>query len=117
MSEERIDYWKVLNQECPGDEDAFWRSAYRRLKRLEMIKQYPPRLSLEVTRTQYAQEHLSTKVMVNGVKPHLQTDLAAPCPIGMQCMYKYRLINPWVIRDTSEAAGYYTTQGRSLRAV
>ena len=58
--------------------------AYRRLQLLEMIEQYPPRLSLEITRTQYAREHLRTNVMVNGVKPHLEIELAAPCPRGMQ---------------------------------
>ena len=84
MSEERIDYWKVLNQQCSGDEDAFWRSAYRRLQRLEIIKQYPPRLSLEITRTQHARGHLRTNIAVNGVKSHIEITLAAPCSTGMQ---------------------------------
>ena len=78
MSEERIDYWKVLNQQCSGDEDVFWRSAYRRLRRLETMKQYPPWLSLEITRTRHAREHLRTNIAVNGVKPHLEIELAAP---------------------------------------
>ena len=82
MSEERIDYWKVLDQECSGDKDAFWQSAYMRLERLETIMQYPPRLSLEITRTQYAREHLRTNITVNGVMPHLKIELAAPCPAG-----------------------------------
>ena len=83
MSEERIDYWKVLNHQCSADEDAFWRSAYRRLQRLETIKQYPPRLSLEITRTQHAREHLRTNIAVDGVKPHLEIELAAPCTAGI----------------------------------
>ena len=62
----------------------FWRQqAYKILKQLEELNQYPPRLTLEITRTQNAREHLKTDITVNGVEPELKIELTAPCPSGI----------------------------------
>ena len=54
------------------------------LKQLENHKQYPPRLSLEVFRSQHAQEHLKTDVTINGIEPQLICRLFTLCP-GIEC--------------------------------
>ena len=41
--------------------------------------QYPPCLSLEITRTQKACEHLRTDVTVKGVEPKVTIPISAPC--------------------------------------
>ena len=51
-----------------------------RLKQLEDDKQYPPRLSLEVVRSQHAREHLKTDVTINGIEPQLKCRLFTLCP-------------------------------------
>ena len=69
----------LLTQKCSGDFDEFWRNhAHKLLKQWEDMKQYPPRLSLEILRTQQAQEPLRTDVKVNGVKPELKIRVIAP---------------------------------------
>ena len=50
------------------------------LKQLEDFKQYPPRLSLEVFRSQHAQEYLETDVTMNGIEPQLICPLFTLCP-------------------------------------
>ena len=50
------------------------------LKQLENLKQYPPRLSLEVIRSQYARKHLRTDVTINGIEPPLKCQLFTLCP-------------------------------------
>ena len=50
---------------------------------MEELHQYPPRLTLEITRTQNAQEHLKTDVTMNGVEPELKIELIASCPSGI----------------------------------
>ena len=57
----------------------FWRNAYKTLQQWEVLKQYPPRLSLEITRTRNACEHLRTNVTVKGVEPAVTTQISAPC--------------------------------------
>ena len=54
------------------------------LKQLENHKQYPPRLSLEIFRSQHARKHLKTDVAINGIKPQLKCQLFALCP-GIEC--------------------------------
>ena len=69
----------LLTQNCSGDSVEFWQDhAYKLLKRWEDMKQYPPRLSLEILRTQDARKHLRTDVKVNGVKPELKIRMIAP---------------------------------------
>ena len=69
----------LLTQKCSGDFDEFWRNrAHKLLKQWEDMKQYPPRLSLEVVRTQQAREPLRTDVTVNGVEPELKIRVIAP---------------------------------------
>ena len=87
MPQETIDYQKTLEKEykkCSGDVAKFWNTtAPKMLRQWEELKQYPPRLSLKITRTQRAQEHLKTVVTVNGVEPQTETqlniELVAPC--------------------------------------
>ena len=55
------------------------------LKQLEDVKQYPPRLSLEVIRSQHAREHLRTDVTITGIKPQLIFELITLCP-GIECI-------------------------------
>lgn len=50
------------------------------LQQLEEIKDYPPRLILEIVRTEVAQRHLMTDVVVKGVDPQLRTQIYALCP-------------------------------------
>ena len=54
------------------------------LKWLENHKQYPPRLSLVVLRSQRAREHLRTDVTINGIEPQLKFTLFTLCP-GIEC--------------------------------
>ena len=62
-----------------GVSNEFWRDhAYKVLKQWEDMKQYPPRLSLEILRTQQARESLRTDVTVNGVEPELKIQVIAP---------------------------------------
>ena len=69
----------LLAQKCSGDSDEFWRNrAHKLLKRWEDMKQYPPRLSLEIQRTQDARKRLRTDVKVNGVEPELKVRMIAP---------------------------------------
>ena len=81
----------VIKKHCPVlQRKIFWRrKAYKVLKQLEELKQYPPRLTLEITRTQKVRENLKTDVLVNGVKPELKIELIAPCPSGIftACIY------------------------------
>ena len=87
IPQEMIDYRKTLEEEykkCSGDLAKFWNTvAPKILQQWEELRQYPPRLSLKITRTQRAQEHLKTVVTVNGVEPlqkkkQLDIDLVAP---------------------------------------
>ena len=69
----------LLAQKCSGDSDEFWRDhAHKVLKRWEDMKQYPPRLSLEILRTQQARELLRTVILLNGVEPELKIQIIAP---------------------------------------
>ena len=73
----------LLAQKCCGDSKKFWNDrAYKVLKQWEDMKQYPPRLSLEIVRTQQAQEPLRTDVTVNGVEPELKIRMIAPPYLG-----------------------------------
>ena len=54
------------------------------LKWLENHKQYPPRLSLVVLRSQHAREHLRTDVTINGIEQQLKFTLFTECP-GIEC--------------------------------
>ena len=73
----------LLAQKCSCDSDQFWRDrAHKLLKQWEDMKQYPPRLSLEILRTQQAWEPLRTDVTVNGVKPELKIRIIAPPYLG-----------------------------------
>ena len=66
-------------QKCSGDSDEFWRDhALKLLKQWEDMRQYPPRLSLEILRAQDAWEPLRTDVTVNGVEPELKIRMIAP---------------------------------------
>lgn len=71
----------LLKLKCPGycDSDEFWRDhAHKLLKQWEDMKQYPPRLSLEILRAQDARKPLKTDVAVNGVEPELTIRMIAP---------------------------------------
>ena len=73
----------LLAQKCSGDSNEFWRDhAYKLLKQWEDMKQYPPRLSLEILRTQQAHKRLRTDVTVNGVEPELKIRMIAPPYLG-----------------------------------
>ena len=73
----------LLTQKCSGNFDEFWQDrAHKLLTRWEDMKQYPPRLSLEILRTQQAQEPLRTDVKVNRVKPELKIRMIAPPHLG-----------------------------------
>ena len=73
----------LLTQKCSSESDKFWRDhAHKLLKRWEGMKQYPPRLSMEILRTQQAQEPLRTDVTVNGVEPELKIRMIAPPYLG-----------------------------------
>ena len=64
------------------------------LEQLENHKQYPPRLSLEVFRSQHARKHLRTDVTVNGIKPQLICPLFTLCPgIEYAIIHKRTFIN------------------------
>lgn len=70
---------------CSSDHDKFWRDdAHKLLTRWEDMKQYPPRLSLGIVRTQQAQEPLRTDVTVNGVEPELKIRMIAPPYSGIK---------------------------------
>ena len=74
----------LLAQKCSGDCDKFWRDcAHKLLKRWEDMKQYPPRLSLEIVRAGNAQEPLRTDVTVTGVEPELEIRMIAPPYLGL----------------------------------
>ena len=81
IKEENIDIRQVLLrcQSAAGDN----RSS-EILKQLENHKRYPPRLSLEVFRSQHAREHLKTDVTINGIEPQLKCPLFTLCP-GIEC--------------------------------
>ena len=81
IKEENIDIQQVLLrcQSAAGDN----RSS-EILKQLENHKQYPPRLSLEVFRSQHARKHLKTDVTINGIEPQLKCPLFTLCP-GIEC--------------------------------
>ena len=69
----------LLAQKCSSDSDQFWQDrAHKLLKQWEDMKQYPPRLSLEILRTENAQEPLRTDVTVNGVETELKFRMVAP---------------------------------------
>ena len=75
ITEENIDTRQVLLRYQSGD-----LKSSEILKQLEDLKQYPPRLSLEVFRSQYAREHLRTDVTINGIEPQLKCPLFTLCP-------------------------------------
>ena len=50
------------------------------LQQLEEINDYPPRLMLEIIRTELARNHLKTDVIVKGVDQELKTIIFALCP-------------------------------------
>ena len=65
------------------------------LEQLENHKQYPPRLSLEVFRSQDAQEHLRTDVTINGIEPQLICQLFTLCP-GIEYSIVYTNIDYYI---------------------
>ena len=77
ITEENIDFrWVLLKyQSRAGDI-----KSNEILEQLENHKQYPPRLSLEVFRSQHAREHLRTDVTINGIEPQLICQLFTLCP-------------------------------------
>ena len=80
IEEEDIDIQEVLSRFQSGDN---LRSS-EILKQLENHKRYPPRLSLEIFRSQHAREHLKTDVTINGIEPQLKCPLFTLCP-GIGC--------------------------------
>ena len=83
ITEKDIDY-----QQYQTETDDIIRSS-EILKQLENHKQYPPRLSLEVFRSQHAWEHLRTDVTINGIEPQLKCQLFTLCP-GIECAIAYK---------------------------
>ena len=83
ITEESIDIRQVLLRYQTSDA-----KPSEILKQLEDLKQYPPRLSLEVFRSQHAQEHLETDVTINGIEPQLICPLFTLCP-GIECTIVY----------------------------
>ena len=79
ITEENIDIRQVLLKNQSGDI-----KSSEIFKRLEDLKQYPPWLSLEIFRSQYAREHLRTDVTINGIEPQLTCKLFTLCP-GIEC--------------------------------
>ena len=75
ITEESIDIRQVLLRYQTSDV-----KSSEILKQFEDLKQYPPRLSLEVFRSQHAQEHLETDVAINGIEPQLTCPLFTLCP-------------------------------------
>lgn len=55
-------------------------AAAHALQQLEEIKVYPPRLSLQIARSEYAREHLNTNVIVKGVDPQAKFQIFTRCP-------------------------------------
>ena len=80
ITEEDIDIQQVLLQYQTSDTKSI-----EILKQLEDAKQYPPRLSLEVIRSQHAREHLRTDVTITGIKQQLSFRLFTLCP-GIECI-------------------------------
>ena len=79
ITEESINIQQVILRYQSGDI-----KSSEILKQLENHKQYPPRLSLEIIRSQHARKHLKTDVTINGIKPQLKCQLFALCP-GIEC--------------------------------
>ena len=86
ITEENIDFRQVLLGYQSGDI-----KSSEILKQLENLKQYPPRLSLKVIRSQHAQKNLWTDVKITGVKPDLICKLFILCP-GMYNYIEYTII-------------------------
>ena len=84
ITEEDIDYQQYQTDNIRSSEI---------LKQLENRKLYPPRLSLEVFRSQRAREHLITDVTINGIKPQLKCQIFSLCPAGIYricyCIHKH----------------------------
>ena len=87
ITEESIDIRQVILRFQTGDI-----KPSEILKKLENHKQYPPHLSLEVFRSQHAQEHLKADVTINGIEPQLKCQLFALCP-GIE----YTIIQTFII--------------------
>ena len=79
ITKESIDFRQVLLRYQTSDV-----KSSEILKKLEDLKQYPPRLSLQVFRSQRAQEHLRTDVTINGIEPQLKFTFFTLCP-GIEC--------------------------------
>ena len=75
MSKDQIDYHNLITP-TSGDIAAQARS----LQNLEELNVYPPRLSLQVSRTGDIQEHLKTNVIVKCVNPQVKFQIFARCP-------------------------------------
>lgn len=81
ITEKDIDYQQQISR--LQSESALTGDALSKLKilqELENFKQYPPRLSLEIFRSQHAQEHLRTDVTITGVEPQFIFGLFTLCP-------------------------------------
>ena len=91
ITEEDIDIRKVISRFQTGDT-----KPSKILEQLEDLKQYPPRLSLEVFRSQRAREHLMTDVKINGIEPQLICKLITSCP-GMYVYLLYINIKYYIV--------------------
>ena len=74
--EDEIDYRNLITQ-TSGNTTA---EAAHALQELEKINEYPPRLSLQVSRSKHAQELLKTNVIVKGVDPLVKFEIFGQCP-------------------------------------
>ena len=74
---------KKIMQKCSSDSDECWQDhAHKLLKQWEGMNQYPPRLSLQILRTEDAWKPLRTDVTVDGVEPELKIRMIAPPYLG-----------------------------------
>ena len=85
ITEKDIDYQQQISrlqsESAPtGDALSKLLQDHKIIQELENFKQYPPRLSLEILRSQHAREHLRTDVTITGVEPQLIFGLFTLCP-------------------------------------
>ena len=73
---EEIDYRNLITQ-TSGDTTAV---AAHALQELEKIKEYPPRLSFQVARSNDTREHLKTNITLKGVDPLVTFEIFGRCP-------------------------------------
>ena len=74
ISAKEIDYHNLIAQTSDTTKQLL------ALLELEKIHEYPPRLSLQITRSKNAQERLKTNVIVKGVEPQVNFQIFAKCP-------------------------------------